>query len=70
MFDVALVVDRINVDQANLDGRERFIVGLTHLFIGMKRDRPRNQTLVIIPTISALHIEGFSQRIGQFLPMR
>ena len=45
-------------------------MGLPRLFVGMKRDSPGHQTLVRIPTLDVLHIKGFAQGCGQFLPMR
>ncbi|MNF78913.1 hypothetical protein D3C84_611130 [compost metagenome] len=67
---ISLGVYSINVDQADLDSRKRRIMGLTLLLVGMQRDGPSHLALFIIPTFGVLHVEGFTQGSGQFLPAR
>ena len=65
-----LGVDGVDVDQVHPDRCERRLPAVPLLLVGKMRNGPGDMALVGIPAVDGLHIKGFAQGIGQFLPAR
>ncbi|MNR28431.1 hypothetical protein D3C85_1457550 [compost metagenome] len=66
----ALRVDSINVDQTDLDVRNRWILLCSFLFIGILKYSSRHIALIAVPAVGAIYVQHFLQRVGQLLPAR